>query len=135
MASQLEDQHQIALIDWSHRQKLPTSPTVKKGAFVSDYLFHIPNGGKRGKLEAVRFKRMGVKAGVSDLFLPVPLHSFSGLWVELKAPFIDSKDKNYPSKDQREWLDKMSVAGFAVAVCYGWLEAKDIICNYLVGKA
>lgn len=29
--------------------------------------FHIPNGGRRGKIEAARLKKMGVKAGVPDI--------------------------------------------------------------------
>ena len=35
-----------------------------------DLLHHIPNGGKRGKAEAGRFRAMGVKSGVPDIFLP-----------------------------------------------------------------
>jgi len=31
-------------------------------------VFHIPNGGRRNKREAVALKRMGVLAGVSDVF-------------------------------------------------------------------
>ena len=33
-------------------------------------LFHIPNGGKRTKTEAARFRAAGVRSGVPDLFLP-----------------------------------------------------------------
>lgn len=31
--------------------------------------FHVPNEGKRGKLEAIRLKAMGVVAGIPDLIL------------------------------------------------------------------
>lgn len=130
----IEDDEQIALIQWAELCKLPESPTVITGSTVADYLFHIPNGGKRGKREGARFKRMGVKRGVSDLFLPVPLHGHCGLWIELKAPYRDSKDKNRPTKEQREWLEKMDKAGYITAVCYGWLQAKEIIKRYLENK-
>lgn len=43
----------------------------------------IPNGGYRKKLEAVRLKRMGVLAGVSDLVLMLP--EGKTCWVELKT--------------------------------------------------
>ena len=32
-------------------------------------IFHPPNGGKRNKAEAAKFKRMGVLAGVPDIFI------------------------------------------------------------------
>lgn len=41
-------------------------------------LFHIPNGGSRQIAEAVHLKRMGVKAGVPDLFLPYPVEPWHG---------------------------------------------------------
>ena len=34
-------------------------------------MFHIPNGGKRSKAEAGRFRAEGVKSGVPDICLPV----------------------------------------------------------------
>jgi hypothetical protein len=34
--------------------------------------WHTPNGGKRSKREAVKFKRMGVLAGVPDLIISLP---------------------------------------------------------------
>lgn len=43
---------------------------------------HVPNGGKRSKSEAARFKAMGVKAGVPDLLI---IYQGRAHWVELKA--------------------------------------------------
>ena len=130
----LEDQHQKALIDWAKHCCLPDEPHIEPGAKLADYLFHIPNGGRRTKVEAGILKGMGTKAGVSDLLLPLPLHGKPGLWVEMKAPFRDSKDKNYPSKEQKAWLARMKLAGYVTAVCYGWLEARETIQNYLRGE-
>lgn len=129
-----EDDHQIALIEWATVKRLPALANVIPGSTVADYLFHIPNGGSRGVLEAIRFKRMGLKAGVSDLLLPIPVGTHSGLWVEMKAPYTNSRDKNYPTKEQRDWQEKMSLAGYRAEVCYGWLSAKDAINNYLAGE-
>lgn len=48
-------------------------------------LFHIPNGGKRTKTEAARFRAAGVRSGVPDLFLPCARGGYHGLWIEMKA--------------------------------------------------
>jgi hypothetical protein len=45
-------------------------------------VFHVANGGKRNTSEAVKFKRMGVVAGVSDLVCLLP---------EGKVGFIELK--------------------------------------------
>jgi hypothetical protein len=132
--SNLEDQHQKSLIDWAKVFRLPELPHIEVGAKLADYMFHIPNGGKRGKVEAAILKGMGTKKGVSDLFLPLPMHGKPGLWIEMKAPFKDSKDKNYPSTDQKQWLTRMSLAGYVTAVAYGWFEARQIILNYIGGQ-
>jgi hypothetical protein len=113
-----EDSEQIALI---HLATL----CVIDGKRISDYLFAIPNGGKRSKTEAARMKKMGVKPGVSDLLLPIPRKGFHGLWIELKAK------KGKPTKEQLEWLDKMTAEGYAAVLCYGCLSAIKTIEQYM----
>jgi len=44
---------------------------------------HVPNSGKRNISEAIRFKRMGLLAGASDLLL---WHQGNSFALELKAP-------------------------------------------------
>jgi len=46
--------------------------------------FAIPNGGKRDLREAANMKAQGVKAGVYDVFIPVPRGPWHGLFVEMK---------------------------------------------------
>jgi len=54
---------------------------------------HVPNGGKRSKVEAAKLKKMGVKAGVVDLLIEWHCaaqsdNDFGYLdhgWIELKA--------------------------------------------------
>lgn len=109
-----EDQHQIALMDWVRLRK-----------DIEPFIFHIPNGGRRNKREAVKLKKMGVKAGVSDLFFAFPSRNFHGLWIELKSK------TGKVTASQKEWLEKMEKAGYAVAVCYGWESAKTVIEAYI----
>lgn len=43
---------------------------------------HVPNGGKRGKIEAAKLKKMGVKPGVADVLI---IKNQRAYWIELKA--------------------------------------------------
>ena len=63
-AMRSEDTEQIAVIQWA-QYNVNHHPELK-------WLHHCPNGGSRNRLEAVKLKQMGVKAGVSDLCLPYP---------------------------------------------------------------
>ena len=93
------------------------------------YLFHIPNGGKRTKSEAARFKAEGVKPGVPDLFLPVARGPYHGLFVELKR-----QKGGTISPAQRRWGRALTVQGYLATVCYGWKDAAATIEDYLDEK-
>jgi hypothetical protein len=125
----IEHQHQVALIQWAGRTRLPESLDVKAGATVATYLLAIPNGGKRNPREAMRLKAEGVKPGVSDLLLPLRRHGFGSLWVEMKAP------GNKPTPSQREWLDLMRDAGYCAAWADSWTRAASIIADYVGVRA
>jgi hypothetical protein len=90
--------------------------------------FHIANGGMRSKREAAELKSIGVKAGVSDLFLPVMVGGSGGLWIEMKTP------GGKLSKEQEDWLTEMNSAGYKAHVCYGWEEAVQCIDEYMGEK-
>ena len=115
-----EDEEQIALFSWAKIAEARW-PVLK-------WMHHIPNGGKRAKSEAARFKAMGVKAGVSDVFLPCARGGYHGLYIEMKA--LDGR----PSGDQKEFLAAMTSEGYFCAVCYGAEEAERLIERYLTGK-
>lgn len=92
-------------------------------------LHHIPNGGKRSKGEAGRFRAEGVKAGIPDLCLPVARSGFHGLYIEMK------KQGGKVSQEQAHWLNSLDKQGYLTAVCYGWEAAAEVIKDYLDGKA
>lgn len=91
-------------------------------------LFHIPNGGSRNRIEAANLKRQGVKAGVSDLLLPVARGGFHGLFVEMKA------GKNKPTERQLDFLGAVQKQGYAGIVCYSAEEAAEALLKYLTMK-
>lgn len=121
---QLEALEQRALIAWACRARLP-SPPDPAAKFIADYLFTIPNGGTRRHKEAAMLKAEGVKAGVSDLLLPVPNGKYSGLWIEMKA------GKNRPTELQKQWGTRMILCGFDFRCCWGFLAAKHAIEEHL----
>lgn len=114
-----EDDEQEALFEWA------SLASAKYPALA--LLFHVPNGGFRGKATGCALKRRGVKAGVPDLFLPVATSCFHGLFVELKV------GNNRPSAAQCEWIAALRTQGYCVTVCYGWREAREVLENYLGG--
>lgn len=138
-----EEQEQIALFQW-----IETQPAIR------NFIFAIPNGGLRNKAVASKLKKQGVKAGIPDIFMPVPLYASqfkcsehknirdcekyrcikvefdsimikAGLFIELKR-----KKASKVTDQQKEWLLRLENFSYEVAICYGWEEARDIILNY-----
>lgn len=83
-------------------------------------IFAIPNGGKRGRLEAMRLVAEGVSSGVPDLCIPE-----WSLWVEMKAR------KGRVSENQRDWIDYLNSIGHTAIVAYGFDDAREQITKFL----
>ena len=117
-----EDEEQMALFTWAnHMAVTGRLPELAR-------LFHVPNGGSRGPAEAGRFKAMGVRKGVPDVFLDVPRGGFHGLRIEMKR-----RRGGVLSDEQADWLDYYNANGYRAVVCYGWDEARMEIEDYLKG--
>ena len=117
MRADKEHQAQKNLFTWARlsRHKYPEL----------DWMFAIPNGGLRNVRVAVKLKAEGVRAGVPDIFLPIPRGGSSGLFIELKIK------PNKITQKQSEWLTALARHQYEAVVAYGWEEAKEIIENYL----
>jgi hypothetical protein len=85
--------------------------------------FHVPNGGYRNKLEAIRFKRMGVRPGVYDYCILRP-HKSPG-WIELKIK------PNRPSADQKKFGVKMDEFGSPNYIVYNLEEFRSALISML----
>ena len=128
-----EDTEQICLFRWAALQSSKYPELA--------LMYHIPNGGKRSKSEAARFRTMGVKAGVPDIFLPVKrsghwltgpsdmIAPYNGLYIELKR-----QHGGTVSPAQQTWIAALRKAGYAVEVCKGWEAAAAVIMDYLEGR-
>jgi hypothetical protein len=117
LANGTEHGSQAALFCWAALNK-ETYPEL-------EYMFAIPNGGQRNAATGARLKAEGVKAGVLDIFLPVARSVWHGLWVEMKTA------KGQLSQEQKDWIKYLRDAGYGVAVCKSWDEARDVIKGYL----
>ncbi len=115
---------QEALVEW-----LSYHPLLKN-------FFHKTNNeGKRTALQGHRLVKQGLRTGVSDLFIYYPVAEYNGLWLEVK------RNKNYTLsekstdtwKAQEKFIDCVKSVGFAAHFCYGWLDGKNHVENYLNG--
>lgn len=89
-------------------------------------LYHVPNEGKRSKVTGARLKRQGLKSGVPDICLPVARCGCHALYIELKR-----MKGGKPTKDQLEWIDRLTRNGNMALVCAGWENAAEVIEGYL----
>lgn len=138
-AEQMRLVERCRVTDWKRRESgLPE--------FGCSRIFHIPNGGLRTKSQAAKLKAEGVRAGVSDLFLPVIkveqgegelgaricdatgrviCRLIGGLWIEMKAP------GGRESPEQIAFSQEAVSAGYAYSVCWGADEAWAVVKDYL----
>ena len=92
-------------------------------------IYHVPNGGHRHKLVAIKLKEQGVKAGVPDLVLPMARGGYFGLYIEFKAtPPIDAA----VSASQDAYIQELTEQGYLAIVCRGHIDALEAIRAYLL---
>jgi hypothetical protein len=92
---------------------------------LADDFHHFANERKCSVQTGRTLKRMGVKKGVADFFLAIPIDLYSGLWIELKV------GKGKLSVEQSEFLFRKNKRGYIATACWGFDAAKDVILNYL----
>jgi hypothetical protein len=106
---------QVNLMNWLEHEY----PEVRKSTI------HIANERRTSMQQGKLLKKMGVMAGVADLFIALPRSQWSGAWIELK------EGKGKPSQAQKEFLARMMLNGY-FAICVTGLDAaKEVIKTYL----
>lgn len=86
---------------------------------------HIPNESKRSVAYGAKMKRMGLRKGFPDIFIPTARKGFYGLFIELKR---DRKSR--VSAEQTAWITYLNKQGYKALVCYGANEAINEIERY-----
>lgn len=90
------------------------------------WIHSVPNGDGRTVQTRVKLNHEGVKSGVEDLFLDVPVGGYHGLRIEMKAK------KGKQSEAQKEWQNFHNSNGYRSVVCYSFQEAIYEIVKYLI---
>ena len=151
-----ETQEQIALIEWANTHTMrPTfnfsDPKITKREDIvitpriGDYLFHIPNQGKRSLRLGYEFTKLGLKKGMPDLMFAYPYadikyiqvngvdlpiygtkDSYHGLFIEMKR-----RAKSVIAPAQKKMMQLFESVGYKCVVAYGWEEDRDAILEYL----
>jgi hypothetical protein len=129
IAKDSEHSQQTAFFCWATlKETLELFPELR-------YMFAIPNGGERNKIVAAKLRAEGVKAGVLDVFLPVPRGPWKGLFIEFKKPKSGGKSAGSLSEEQKVWIEFLKSQGYGVIVCKkGWDEARELVIDYLTWK-
>lgn len=110
-----EQFEQIQLIKWFYN----TFPELQ------DDIHHFANERKCSFKYGSLLKSMGVKRGVSDVFLAIPQNGKNGLWIELKV------GKNKPTKSQIAFSERKKMRGYETSFCWGCEAAKVVLLDYL----
>lgn len=113
----LEHGSQVAVFQWAKLQE-HKYPELKM-------LFAIPNGFQGNSARGKWMRDEGLKRGVPDMMLAVPIHFFCGLLIEMKSP------KGKLTLKQSEWQFNLRKYGYKVHVCYSQDEAINTIKEYL----
>ena len=115
-----EYDNQKALFEWAK---------LNENKYPELKLLNASLNGVRMRIgQAMKAKRAGMKKGYPDIFLPVARGDYHGLFIELKVK------GNYPTKEQKWWLNELKKQGYKACVCYGFEEARQTILNYLNNK-
>jgi hypothetical protein len=101
-------------------------------------LFAIANGGARGDdkrskmIRGAQMKAEGVKKGVPDIMLPVPINNrqYCGLLIEMKRPKSGDQTQGRTSDEQNDWIAFLRSVGYGVSVCFDWIAAAKEVQAY-----
>lgn len=97
----------------------------KKYPGCQQLLFAIPNGGHRSKATAGILKAEGVRRGVADLFLAIPIMGTHGVFIEMKFK------KGKQSPEQIQFQTQVEAMGFKYIVTRSEDDFKTAITTYL----
>lgn len=113
-ASKSEDQEQADVIKWAN-----TKPW-------GQFLLHIANETVGGRNRVLRNVALGVRKGVPDLMLPIPMRGYHSLWIEMKR-----SDGGTVSKNQTAWIKALNQMGHRAVLCHGSAEAIAELAEYM----
>lgn len=119
----LEKDEQMAFIQWCRLNKI----------IVHHSPLELASSARSVKLRAIKMKRMGTSKGFPDLLVFVPIKGATGEVDSYQPLAIEMKRRKYSttSKEQKEWLEILEMAGIPSRVCKGAREAIEFVKNML----
>jgi hypothetical protein len=115
-----ENQHLMALFNWVREE-------IKRGRRSLRLLSAIPNGrGFVTKKCVEQYDEYGFCRGLPDIIYLWPSRKYHGLVIELKS--LQPGARLSPA--QAEMIRKLNKVGYRAEVCYGFLNAIQVINGY-----
>ena len=107
--------------------------TYKVRFWQLDLIFAIPNGSNISKTQRAVMQATGLRSGVPDVCVPIFRLDRSelidkaciALWIEFKS------DAGKLSSAQKEWKEKLELAGHRVEIHRSWITAANVVIEYL----
>lgn len=101
---------------------------------VRNFFCKNNNEGVRTAGQGWNLKLMGLRSGVSDLFIYYPTATYHGLWLEVK------RNKRYTPSErltdtwiaQEDFIKSVKSVGYEAKICYGVDDGIEIIESYLL---
>ena len=109
-----EDIELIKVFDW-----------LRENPDIEEDCFHIANERKCSIIQGNILKRKGVKSGVADILVAIPMGGYHGLWVELKT------GKNKPTPNQKRFLARMTARGYLAICVWDFEGVQFAVLEYL----
>ena len=109
-----EQIEQAKLFDW-----------LKSKRRIAPFCFAIMNERRVTPMHGRILRRMGLRSGVSDVFIGVPRGEWHGMFLELKAGI------NVPTLNQEDFMKDMGSQGYYCVWANGFERAKLCIEEYL----
>lgn len=96
-------------------------------------IFAVPNSSRRGAREGARLKAEGMRAGIPDIIVPIPIPKWGILFIEQKrgADPRTGKAKGRLSAVQKEWISLLQALGNTVAVSYSFEETEKLVGDWM----
>lgn len=119
----LEQDEQMAFVQWCRL----------KGIIVHHSPLELASSARSVKIRAIKMKRMGTSKGFPDLLVFVPIKGATGEVDSYQPLAIEMKRRKYSttSKEQKEWLEILEMAGIPSRVCKGAGDAIEFVENML----
>ena len=119
----LEDDEQIAFVQWCRL----------KGVVCHHSGNEIGGSTPAMKARAIKMKRLGTSRGFPDLLIFIPITGTTNEIDAYQPAAIEMKRKkgSTTSKEQKEWLQILEMAGIPGAVCKGAEEAVEFVENII----